>query len=114
MWEQFLRPLKFTAREIDILVDLSEGFSGSDIQEVSVRLHRRRITTKYAPRLHEAFLIVQDLAIGEGKAGGSFPDLKERIFQQSLLLFTSAIALFIASLPLVICWAYQNPQLSDG
>ena len=42
MWILFIQPLQFTEREIDLLVDLSEGFSGSDIHEVCVRLHRRQ------------------------------------------------------------------------
>ncbi|MEP6742340.1 MAG: ATP-binding protein [bacterium] len=67
MWEQFLKPTKFSKREIDLLVDLSEGFSGSDIHDVCTRLHRRRMVTREQPRLHDAFLALQNLAIGEGE-----------------------------------------------
>ncbi|MBZ5525887.1 MAG: AAA family ATPase, partial [Acidobacteriia bacterium] len=67
MWEQFISPLQFTAREIELLADLSEGFSGSDIYEVCVRLHRRRITTQQSLELKEAFQVLQNLGIGEGE-----------------------------------------------
>jgi ATP-dependent 26S proteasome regulatory subunit len=67
MWMQFIRSLEFTPREIDLLTDLSEGFSGSDIQEVCLRLQRRRISTKKNPALNEAFQVLQNIAIGEGE-----------------------------------------------
>lgn len=67
MWVAFIPPLKFSGHEVDILVDISDGFSGSDIQEVSLRLHRRKITNKQAPQLSDALLIVRNLAIGEGE-----------------------------------------------
>lgn len=67
MWVQFVRSLEFTPREIELLTDLSEGFSGSDIQEVCLRLHRRRITTKNNPALNEAFQVLQNIGTGEGE-----------------------------------------------
>lgn len=67
MWMSFIQPLSFTEREIDLLVDLSEGFSGSDIHDVCARLHRRRITTQETPGLKEAFQTLQNLGIGEGE-----------------------------------------------
>jgi ATPase family associated with various cellular activities (AAA) len=67
MWVQFIRPLDFTPRELDLLADLSEGFSGSDIQEVCLRLHRRRITAKKSPALNEAFQVLQNIGTGEGE-----------------------------------------------
>lgn len=67
MWLQFLRPLDFGNRGLDLLVDLSEGFSGSDIQEVCQRLQRRRITIQHEPELKDAFLILQNVGIGEGQ-----------------------------------------------
>jgi AAA+ superfamily predicted ATPase len=67
MWVQFIQPLDFTPREIELLADLSEGFSGSDIQEVCLRLHRRRITTKKSPALNEAFQVLQNIGTGEGE-----------------------------------------------
>ena len=68
MWEQFIGPLHFTEREIELLVDLSDGFTGSDIHEVCVRLHRRRITTQQIPELKDAFQILQNMGIGEGES----------------------------------------------
>jgi SpoVK/Ycf46/Vps4 family AAA+-type ATPase len=67
MWTQFVSPLQFTPREIELLVDLSEGFSGSDIREVCLRLHRRRIAAQRDPELKEVFQVLQNLAIGEGE-----------------------------------------------
>lgn len=67
MWVQFVRSLEFTPRDIELLADLSEGFSGSDIQEVCLRLQRRRITTKKNPSLNEAFQVLQNIGTGEGE-----------------------------------------------
>jgi hypothetical protein len=67
MWSAFSEGLDFTAREIELLVDLSEGFSGSDIQEVCVRLRRRRITKQQHPELKDAFQVLQNMGIGEGE-----------------------------------------------
>lgn len=67
MWAQFLGELEFTPREIELLVDLSEGFSGSDINEICVRLRRRRITAQKPPLLKDAFQILLNLSIGEGE-----------------------------------------------
>jgi len=50
-----------------MLVDLSDGFSGSDIQEVCLRLRRRRMITEKVPSLNEAFRVLQNIAIGEGE-----------------------------------------------
>ena len=67
MWTEFSGELQFTAREIELLVDLSEGFSGSDINDVCVRLRRRRITGKEFPDLKNAFQVLQNMGIGEGE-----------------------------------------------
>jgi len=67
LWAQFISPVEFPAREIELLVDLSEGFSGSDIREVCLRLHRRQIATQKHPELKEVFQVLQNLAIGEGE-----------------------------------------------
>jgi hypothetical protein len=66
MWAQFVSPLSFAPREIELLVDLSEGFSGSDIREVCLRLQRRRIASQKDPELKEVFQVLQNMAIGEG------------------------------------------------
>jgi hypothetical protein len=67
MWVEFSEEFQLTAREIELLVDLSEGFSGSDIRDVCIRLHRRRITRKEFPELKDAFIVLQNIGIGEGE-----------------------------------------------
>ena len=67
MWAQFFFPLQFTPQETNLFVDLSEGFSGSDIRDVCLRLQRRRITTQRHPEMKEAFQILQNISIGEGE-----------------------------------------------
>ncbi len=67
MWTAFSEGLDFTEREIGLLVDLSEGFSGSDIHEVCVRLRRRQATTQQKPELKDAFQVLQNMGIGEGE-----------------------------------------------
>ena len=67
IWEGFMGQLRFGPRELELLIDLSEGFSGSDIHEGCLRLRRRRITQKAVPTLSDAFQILQNLSIGEGE-----------------------------------------------
>jgi hypothetical protein len=67
MWTAFNGGLEFTEREIALLVDLSEGFSGSDIHEVCVRLRRRQIMKQQHPELKDAFQVLQNMGIGEGE-----------------------------------------------
>lgn len=78
MWRNFIHPLPFSEREIDLLVDLSEGFSGSDIQEVCLRLHRLRIATKDTPHLNDVFHVLQNIAIGEGEDRRFVSRLKDK------------------------------------
>ncbi len=67
LWLQFLKPFDFREREVELLVDLSEGFTGADIEEVCQRLQRRRIVLQHDPELKDAFQILQNIGIGEGK-----------------------------------------------
>jgi ATP-dependent 26S proteasome regulatory subunit len=67
MWSQFIKPIEFNNRDLELLVDLSEGFSGSDIQEVCRRLQRRQITMKDGSNLKDAFQILRNISIGEGE-----------------------------------------------
>ncbi len=69
LWEQFVAPLPFSSHDIDLLVDLSEGFSGSDIREATLRLHRRRITAQVPPTVADALEALRNLSTGEGEAG---------------------------------------------
>ena len=66
LWQGFLSPLSFTARDITLLLDLSEGFSGSDIHEVCLRLHRKRVTENASPTLNDAFIAMLNIATGAG------------------------------------------------
>jgi MoxR-like ATPase len=78
MWDQFLNPLHFQPRGIELLVDLSEGFSGSDIREVCLRLNRRRAAAQRDPELKDAFQVLQNLAIGEGPERRFLTQLREK------------------------------------
>lgn len=64
MWADFLDPVRFTDRELAVLGDLSEGFSGSDIREICARLRRRHFAEKRPLQLSEAFPVLQNLALG--------------------------------------------------
>ena len=67
MWHEFLGTLNFSLHQMRVLVDLSEGFSGADIHEVSLRLQRRKLTTRQTPELKDAFQVLRNIAIGEGE-----------------------------------------------
>jgi SpoVK/Ycf46/Vps4 family AAA+-type ATPase len=118
MWTEFLRPLKFIPRELEILVDISEGFSGSDIREVCLRLHRRGINAKHAPQLNDAFQVLQNLAIGEGEErrfvarlkGKEFSVIAAALHQRNAKLYSfSALAkLFGVSKATAHRWAIKE------
>jgi DNA polymerase III delta prime subunit len=67
MWAQYLESFDFDARDLELLVDLSEGFSGSDIAEVGRRLKRRRLAGDQGLELKDAFQVLQNLGISEGE-----------------------------------------------
>lgn len=67
MWADFSAPIEFTKRELAILVDLSEGFSGSDIREVCVRLNRQRLVSDEVPGFEKVFSIMRNASSGEGE-----------------------------------------------
>jgi SpoVK/Ycf46/Vps4 family AAA+-type ATPase len=103
MWEQLLQPLTFSARDVALLADISQGFSGSDIREAALRLHRRRVTTQTTPSLADAFRALQNLATGEGReqrylsslAGGSHEHIAAalRVREPSLYSLASIASL---------------------
>jgi len=64
MWLSFLNTMPFPQADLEILVDLSEGFSGSDIHDTCLRLHRRRVTESIEPTLHDAFLTLLGVTVG--------------------------------------------------
>ena len=87
MWSQYLQSLDFDDRDVELLVDLSDGFSGSDIEEVTRRLKRRRITTKQIPELSDAFQVLLNLSMGEGEERrflAALRGLNERELAQAL------------------------------
>ncbi len=67
LWNEFLPIPLPRKKDLNVLIDLSEGFSGADIHEVSLRLKRKQITTKTDPSLHDAFIALQNLSSGEGE-----------------------------------------------
>lgn len=124
MWSRFSPPLEFSAREIELLVDLSEGFSGSDIQEVCVRLNRRRITAKIHPDLHDAFTTLRNLGIGEGKGRRFLSQIKDQdhraiaaaLRERSSKLYSHAAlaALLGVSKATAYRWALLKEVKQDG
>lgn len=69
LWTQFALPREFSKQELALLVDLTEGFSGSDIQEVCVRLNRYQISSNETPGFPKIFSTIQNLAMGIGRGG---------------------------------------------
>ena len=68
MWEQFLPSVPRRKKDLLVLVDLSDGFSGADIREVCLRLERKQIVEKYVATLADAFTALLNIGIGEGEA----------------------------------------------
>jgi len=98
IWTQFLQGADLDTRDVELLVDLSEGFSGSDIDEVAKRLKRRAITTKTSPELRDAFQILQNLGLGEGEdrrflsalRGGTEQDIAQSLRARNQDLYSHA------------------------
>lgn len=67
IWEGFSNQLSFSSRDLELLVDLTDGFTGSDIHQVSLRMRRRRLTTQLDSTLKDAFQVLQNLSSGEGE-----------------------------------------------
>jgi DNA replication protein DnaC len=67
MWVDFLKPYELEDKDIQLLSDLADGYSGSDIKEVCSRLQRRKISMGIEPSLKDAFMILQNIGIGEGQ-----------------------------------------------
>lgn len=63
MWAEFIAPIELPARDIAVLADLSEGFSGSDIRETCARLKRRQYAHGKPIDLHDTFTVLQNLSI---------------------------------------------------
>lgn len=65
LWRQFLGKVSWHTKDIDVLTDLSEGFSGSEIREVCLRIRRQTIAHGTTPALKDAFVGLQRIAAGE-------------------------------------------------
>ena len=76
MWWAFLKPISFPGRAVTLLVDLSDGFSGSDIYESSLRLHRKRVTEQTPPSVHDAFITLLNIAVGAGFSRGFLSQIR--------------------------------------
>ena len=63
LWGDFLAPLSFSERDLTLLADLSEGFTGSDIRETSARLRRRQVASGQPVALKDLFPILLKLAL---------------------------------------------------
>ncbi|CCE25797.1 AAA family ATPase [Methylotuvimicrobium alcaliphilum] len=63
MWTDFSAPLTFSEKELNVLADLSEGFSGSDIRETCIRLKRRSLVNSRPVQMNDAFLVIQNLSL---------------------------------------------------
>ena len=94
MWLAFLKPISFPDRHVALLIDLSDGFSGSDIYGASLRLHRKRVTEQTLPSVHDAFMAL--LNITEGA------DFSRRFLSQLRLVDPRGIARALRE---------RNPQL---
>ncbi len=69
MWQEFIGPVKWSKHDLEILADLSEGFSGADIREVCLRVRRQSILSESEPSLKDAFIGLRRLSIGGHKNG---------------------------------------------
>lgn len=78
MWSEFIRPIEWSAKEMEILNDLSDGFSGSDIQGVCLRLHRKRVATRQLPTMKDAFQILRNIGQGSGEEHRFVSQLRDR------------------------------------
>lgn len=63
MWGDFLGPLSLSERDLAVLADLSEGFTGSDIRETSARLRRKQMVSGLPESLKDIFPILLNLAL---------------------------------------------------
>jgi ATP-dependent 26S proteasome regulatory subunit len=61
-----LPPISFSEKDTQIIIDLTSGFSGSDMNEAVTRMQRLRITQRRDPDLHDVFRALENVALGEG------------------------------------------------
>ncbi len=68
MWQTFLSPITFPKPGMNALADLSEGLTGSDIQETVTRIKRQQHTSEAPLELHNIFPVLRNLGIGGQEA----------------------------------------------
>ena len=68
LWTGFLSGIDFSSRDIELLIDLSEGLTGSDIEEVCRRLKRLWVVTSAKPCMSDAFHVLLNIGLGEGES----------------------------------------------
>jgi SpoVK/Ycf46/Vps4 family AAA+-type ATPase len=78
LWQEFFDPLEPAERDVALLADLSEGFSGSDIEEVCRRLRRRSIVSGISPELHDVFVTLENVGLGEGEGRRFLTQLRDQ------------------------------------
>ena len=120
LWAEFLGELGFTPKQLAALVDLSEGFSGHEIQEACIRLHRRRVTRGVAPRFQDLFPTLQGVAIGEGESrrfvagldAGDLPGVVATLRRRNPKLYSHAVLaeLFGVSPATTHRWIKERPD----
>lgn len=85
-------------KDLEALIDLSEGFSGAEIHEVCQRLKRKEIIEKQKAGLDAAFLALQNVAVGEGESrcgaitslkGLSRSEIAQRLRQRNPKLYST-------------------------
>ncbi|MBI4369151.1 MAG: ATP-binding protein [Elusimicrobia bacterium] len=65
LWKQFLGNITWRVKDIAVLVDLSEGFSGAEIHDVCLRLRRQSIVHGTTPTIKDAFFGLRRIVSGE-------------------------------------------------
>jgi adenosylmethionine-8-amino-7-oxononanoate aminotransferase len=98
MWSTLLSAYSFTNKEIEMLTDLSEGFSGSDLRDVAVRIQRKAIVSREQPQLRHVFATLMNLSHGEGAknrflaslSGMDAQDVAKALRKRNLKLYSHA------------------------
>jgi hypothetical protein len=122
MWTNYLGSMKFEAKDIEILSDLSDGFSGSDIEEVSKRLKRRKVTLTHPPDLSDAFSVLQNLGIGEGKerrflselSGLEQPDIARKLRERDEGLYSHAAVARLLGVSKATAYRRAQAKVTNG
>jgi AAA+ superfamily predicted ATPase len=122
IWDAFKGQLDLAPREMELMVDLSEGFSGSDIRDACLRLHRRKITNHQAPTLRDAFEVLQNLSIGEGEdrkflsqlRGDDEHEISGQLRERNPKLYTHAAIAELLGVSKATAYRWAKGEMSDG